>query len=178
VSEVEEDTQGVEVKLSGSGPWRLNRLPYAATVAQVDDDDDHGCLGGEAQAAVSGAAGGVNVSGDEVTVGGSGIGDDVLILHTPGHTRGHLCLLYTPDRVLFTGDHLAGPYPHNTQGLGELTLTDEFVKYDLGQQGASMELLMQHDWTLVLPGHGRPVRFSDDSHRVRAVQEMLRRYAQ
>lgn len=32
---------------------------------------------------------------------------DVEMIFAPGHTSGSVCLLYTPDRTLFTGDHLA-----------------------------------------------------------------------
>ena len=39
------------------------------------------------------------------------VSDGITIIHTPGHTRGHICLLYSPrekvNAVLFTGDHIA-----------------------------------------------------------------------
>lgn len=28
---------------------------------------------------------------------------DVPLVHTPGHTRGHVCLLFAPEKVLFSG---------------------------------------------------------------------------
>ena len=30
---------------------------------------------------------------------------DVELIHTPGHTTGHVVLLYKPERTLFSGDH-------------------------------------------------------------------------
>ena len=32
--------------------------------------------------------------------------DDIELIHVPGHTEGSLCLLYKPEKALFTGDHL------------------------------------------------------------------------
>ena len=32
--------------------------------------------------------------------------EDLEIIHVPGHTKGSLCMLYTPEGTLFTGDHL------------------------------------------------------------------------
>ena len=30
---------------------------------------------------------------------------DVELIHTPGHTTGHVVLLYRPEHILFSGDH-------------------------------------------------------------------------
>ena len=32
---------------------------------------------------------------------------DPMIIFTPGHTRGHTCLLYASEKTLFSGDHLS-----------------------------------------------------------------------
>lgn len=32
--------------------------------------------------------------------------EDIELIHVPGHTEGSLCLLYKPEKALFTGDHL------------------------------------------------------------------------
>lgn len=32
-------------------------------------------------------------------------GSDVELIHTPGHTTGHIVLLYKPERTLLSGDH-------------------------------------------------------------------------
>ena len=61
--EVVPDTEDVEVKLTGEGPWKL---PDG--------------------------------------------GDDVELIFTPGHTSGHVVLLYKPDQVICTGDHLSAGY--------------------------------------------------------------------
>ncbi len=48
----------------------------------------------------------------------------VRFLHTPGHTAGHVCLLFEPDDVLFTGDldmSRFGPYyADRTADLGQM----------------------------------------------------------
>ncbi len=35
------------------------------------------------------------------------LGEDLEIIHTPGHTFGHCVLLHKPSKALFSGDHLA-----------------------------------------------------------------------
>lgn len=53
----------------------------------------------------------------EIKLEGSGpwsLGDEIALIHTPGHTEGSVCLFYKPLKVLFTGDHL---------GIGESGLT-------------------------------------------------------
>ena len=37
-------------------------------------------------------------------------GDDVSLIGTPGHTKGHVVLHYRPDKALLTGDHLMFRY--------------------------------------------------------------------
>ncbi|MBA0727173.1 hypothetical protein Golax_000189, partial [Gossypium laxum] len=34
------------------------------------------------------------------------LGQDIMLIHTPGHTEGSVCLFYMPLKILFTGDHL------------------------------------------------------------------------
>src|SRR5213594_1317860 len=55
------------------------------------------------------AADGASRLGVELVVDGTApvpVDADLVVIPTPGHTRGHLVLLYR-DRFLFTGDHLA-----------------------------------------------------------------------
>lgn len=65
-TEVTADTQDVEVKLTGEGPWALDGEGVKQHAAAGDDDD-------------------------------------VIMIFTPGHTSGHVSLLYKPDNALFTG---------------------------------------------------------------------------
>ena len=74
---------------------------------------------------------------------------DLLIIPTPGHTRGHAVLLYK-DKYLFTGDHLAWSPARNT-----LTAFRSACWYSWTVQTRSMQRLLGYGFEWVLPGHGR-----------------------
>jgi glyoxylase-like metal-dependent hydrolase (beta-lactamase superfamily II)/ferredoxin len=74
---------------------------------------------------------------------------DLLIIPTPGHTRGHAVLLYR-DRYLFTGDHLAWSPTRNA-----LTAFRTACWYSWPVQTRSMRRLLEYRFEWVLPGHGR-----------------------
>jgi glyoxylase-like metal-dependent hydrolase (beta-lactamase superfamily II)/ferredoxin len=74
---------------------------------------------------------------------------DLLVVPTPGHTRGHAVLLYR-DKYLFTGDHLAWSPARNT-----LTAFRSVCWYSWTVQTRSMEKLLDYRFEWVLPGHGR-----------------------
>ncbi len=74
---------------------------------------------------------------------------DLLAIPVPGHTRGHMVLLYK-SRFLFTGDHLAWSPRRNT-----LTAFRSACWYSWTEQTHSMERLLNNDFEWVLPGHGR-----------------------
>ena len=74
---------------------------------------------------------------------------DLLVIPTPGHTRGHAVLLYR-DRYLFTGDHLAWSPTRNT-----LTAFRSACWYSWTVQTRSMRRLLDYGFEWVLPGHGR-----------------------
>jgi glyoxylase-like metal-dependent hydrolase (beta-lactamase superfamily II)/ferredoxin len=74
---------------------------------------------------------------------------DLLVIPTPGHTRGHQVLLYR-DEILFTGDHLAWSPNRNT-----LTAFRSVCWYSWPEQTRSMEKLLAYPFSWVLPGHGR-----------------------
>ena len=77
--------------------------------------------------------------------------DDVVIIPTPGHTRGHVVYIYR-DTFLFTGDHLAW-----SPTRGHLYAFRSACWYSWPGQIKSMERLLDHRFEWVLPGHGRPV---------------------
>jgi glyoxylase-like metal-dependent hydrolase (beta-lactamase superfamily II)/ferredoxin len=88
---------------------------------------------------------------EQVVEGGESLrlDPDLLVIPTPGHTRGHAVLLYR-DKYLFTGDHLAwSPVRHT------LTAFRTTCWYDWGVQTRSMEKLLDYRFEWVLPGHGR-----------------------
>ncbi len=74
---------------------------------------------------------------------------DLLVIPTPGHTRGHAVLLYR-DKYLFTGDHLAWSPARRT-----LTAFRSACWYSWPAQTRSMEKLLGYRFEWVLPGHGR-----------------------
>lgn len=82
------------------------------------------------------------------------------IVHTPGHSRSHICL-YAADGILLSGDHLLpGITPHIDfqRGAGEDPLGD-FLD--------SLAKIEELDPSLVLPGHGKP--FDEGAERARAI---------
>lgn len=74
---------------------------------------------------------------------------DLLLIPTPGHTDGSVCLLFE-NRVLFSGDHLAW----SEARLG-LTAFPRYCRGGWDVQRRSVERLLDHRFTWLLPGHGR-----------------------
>jgi glyoxylase-like metal-dependent hydrolase (beta-lactamase superfamily II)/ferredoxin len=74
--------------------------------------------------------------------------DDLLVIPTPGHTRGHVVYLYKK-KFLFTGDHLAWSPARQT-----LTAFRSVAWYSWPEQTRSMEKLLDYEFEWVLPGHG------------------------
>ncbi|KYF85052.1 MBL fold metallo-hydrolase [Sorangium cellulosum] len=74
---------------------------------------------------------------------------DLTLIPVPGHTRGSVALLLR-DRYLFSGDHL-----WFSGELGRLHAKRDVCWYSWAEQVRSMERLLEHRFTWVLPGHGR-----------------------
>ena len=68
-------------------------------------------------------------------------------IHTPGHTRDHLCFLHPATGSLFTGDHIPG-------GTG--TVIIDPPEGDMAAYIASLERLLSENVTTLFPGHGAP----------------------
>ena len=98
------------------------------------------------------------------------LGPDLLAIPTPGHTRGHMVLLYK-ERFLFTGDHLAW-----SPSYGRLVAFRRHNWYSWPETIRSMERLRDYRFEWVLPGHGRPAYYPADemARRVRACVEWMR----
>jgi len=95
------------------------------------------------------------------------IGDGALeVIHTPGHTWGHICLADHDRKLLFTGDHLLPTVlpAVGTGGPGE----GNPLKAYLG----SLSKLEQYDGYEVCPGHG--YRFLGLSERIRGIERRHR----
>ena len=74
---------------------------------------------------------------------------DLIAIPVPGHTRGHIVLLYK-DKFLFTGDHLAW-----SDNRGGLIAFRSVAWYSWPEQTKSMKRLLDFRFEWVLPGHGR-----------------------
>ncbi|GAC1433802.1 MAG: MBL fold metallo-hydrolase [Thermoanaerobaculia bacterium] len=96
------------------------------------------------------------------------IEDDLLMIPTPGHTRGHSVFLLR-ETFLFTGDHLAWDPDDAT-----LIAFRSACWYSWSEQIGSMERLLDRRFEWVLPGHGRPVHLP--AQRMRAELERCIRW--
>jgi len=95
---------------------------------------------------------------------------DLVMIPTPGHTKGHAVFLYR-NEFLFTGDHLAW-----SESRGHLYAFRSACWYSWSAQLESMRRLLDYRFTWVLPGHGRPVHLPADEMRrslERCVQWMV-----
>jgi glyoxylase-like metal-dependent hydrolase (beta-lactamase superfamily II) len=100
-----------------------------------------------------------------------GIGaDDWSVIHTPGHSLGHICLWSPRRRLLLSGDHLLpGITPPVTFERG--FDIDPMLSYL-----RSLQLVHDLNPELVYPGHGRP--FGDVIGRIEAImRNKMRRMA-
>jgi len=84
------------------------------------------------------------------------IDDQLVMIPTPGHTKGHAVFLYR-DKFLFTGDHLAWDETGD-----RLYAFRDACWYSWSEQIESMRRLLQYRFEWVLPGHGRPMRLTAD----------------
>lgn len=101
------------------------------------------------------------------------LGNDIEIIFTPGHTRGHIVMVFHPEKVLFTGDHLA-----YSARLQRLTTFPRYNWYSVEKQLQSVEKLIDVDFLSVLPGHGRPWKFRTQTEREQQLKDLLREETQ
>jgi glyoxylase-like metal-dependent hydrolase (beta-lactamase superfamily II)/ferredoxin len=134
---------------------RIKELGGVKTMflTHMDDVADHAAFAREfgCERVMHEADGAVRL-GIEGVIEGEGetrLDGDLLVIPTPGHTRGHQVLLYR-EKFLFTGDHLAW-------SPAKLTLTAfrNVNWYSRSEQTRSMEKLLRHRFEWALPGHGR-----------------------
>jgi len=157
--ETENGTKDVEVQLQGEGPWILDSRN------QVKD-----LIPGHEKA--------TGVTGGEVASGSltqqQQQSHDITLIFTPGHTKGHVCLLDPSDQALLSGDHLSqvDSVPDGTLGAALHVFTD-FNWYSVSQQLSSVSKLKQYSFLTVLPGHGRIAHFCDAYQKDRAIEALL-----
>ena len=81
------------------------------------------------------------------------LGDGIVMIPTPGHTRGHAVFL-DRDHYLFTGDHLAW-----SESRGHIYAFRSACWYDWATLVRSSEKLASYSFEWILPGHGRRCHF-------------------
>lgn len=83
-----------------------------------------------------------------------------LVVHTPGHARGHICLYDEVNGLMITGDHLLPSItPHIDFRRGEGDPLGDFLGSLQRVEGLAPKI--------VLPGHGHP--FEDGAERARVT---------
>ncbi|MBA2784430.1 MAG: MBL fold metallo-hydrolase, partial [Rubrobacteraceae bacterium] len=88
--------------------------------------------------------------------------DPVRVLHTPGHTPGHLAFWWPESRVLFAGDAIA-TYPVFGPGWPAFMLNPT-------QHRASLRRMAELDTAVLAVGHGDPLT-AGAAERVRSLVE-------
>jgi glyoxylase-like metal-dependent hydrolase (beta-lactamase superfamily II)/ferredoxin len=140
-------TSHLERTIAALGGVRNMFLTHKDDVADHSKFTDHfGC------ARVMHAADGARALGIEEVIEGEAeahLDQDLVAIPTPGHTRGHMVLLYR-DKYLFTGDHLSWSPERR-----ELRASRSTCWYSWREQTRSMHRLLNYDFEWVLPGHGR-----------------------
>jgi glyoxylase-like metal-dependent hydrolase (beta-lactamase superfamily II) len=74
---------------------------------------------------------------------------DIEIIPTPGHTPGHVCLLY--NNVLFAGDLLR-------TSNGKIVPMRSFMNWDDSLQRESINKISNYDFDWICPAHGDPIK--------------------
>jgi glyoxylase-like metal-dependent hydrolase (beta-lactamase superfamily II) len=92
------------------------------------------------------------LGGGEILLAGD---RELEVIHTPGHTAGHLCFFEREEGLLFSGDHLMRTITPNPElycppRRGNITGLPEFLE--------SLHLLEGYDIRFAYPGHGRPIK--------------------
>jgi len=175
---------GEVVRRSGGELWMheataLDRAKYDDPDEAVDRRTlmlaDHGLLGRELTETSEGLYDWLPVMPsvgvpDRQLVGGERLvaGDRTWeVVHTPGHSPGHVCLFSAADRVLCSGDHLLQVVSP------PVTFERGFERDPMGSYLQSLERVAALAPELVLPGHGPP--FRDGARRAAAVARGKRR---
>jgi glyoxylase-like metal-dependent hydrolase (beta-lactamase superfamily II) len=81
------------------------------------------------------------------------------VVHTPGHSPGHICLFLEEERALFSGD--------NVLGIGTTAIAPP-PSGDMAQYLDSLRRMKALDAALICPGHGPIVRQAN-----RKIQELI-----
>ena len=111
--------------------------------------------------------------GAEIVIDGNEpreIAPGFVAIPTPGHTAGHMVLLYD-SRYLFTGDHLWW-----LRDARQLDASEDYNWHSWDQQRQSLRRLLDYSFEWVLPGHGNRVHLPAAEMR-RELRELVERVA-
>jgi glyoxylase-like metal-dependent hydrolase (beta-lactamase superfamily II) len=179
---------GEVVRRSGGELWmhrstELDLTKYADPAEAVDNRElmlaDHGLYGPELTETSRGLCDWLPVMpsiGRPSTLLDGGerfaVGDRTWeVVHTPGHSPGHVCLWSATDRVLCSGDHLLQLVSP------PVTFERGFERDPMGSYLASLERVRVLEPATTLPGHGEP--FPDGARRAASIsRNKLRRLEQ
>ena len=163
--------------------WEKQRRPDIAAIILTHRHQDHiGGAGGLATAtrgqilcggdereaieqALSPRIVGTVVDGETLDLGGT----TLEFIHTPGHTMGSLCVFYSQQGVLFTGDTILG--------TGSTSISSSHG--DMGSYIESLRKLLGYDARMICPGHGPIINDPKDKiqglieHRLRREHQIL-----
>jgi glyoxylase-like metal-dependent hydrolase (beta-lactamase superfamily II)/ferredoxin len=92
---------------------------------------------------------------------------DIQLIPTPGHSKGHTCLLFQ-EKFLFSGDHL---YWH--RGTNLLSAYRDYCWFSWTVQTSSMKTLADYEFEWILPGHGQRVRIQKSEKQHQFEQLLL-----
>jgi len=92
----------------------------------------------------------------------------LLVIHTPGHTAGGICLYAVDERILFSGDTV---FPNGLYGTyyGESGSLKKMVN--------SLKRLTELDADILLPGHDEPVFNNANEHIALSYRKASRKEA-
>jgi len=115
-----------------------------------------------------------DVSADKLVEDGDNLALDGLsleVIHTPGHSPGHACILLREEGILFSGDHV----------LGMGTTAMRPPEGDMAQYINSLRKLLDYDIKMICPGHGPSITAPQHKlkeliqHRLEREQQVLSR---
>ncbi|CAH2077014.1 unnamed protein product [Thlaspi arvense] len=108
----------------------------------------------------------------ELKLEGSGpwnLNEDIELIHTPGHTKGSVCLFHKPLKALFTGDHI-------TMYESGMSIIEQYNHCSVPLQLESVERLINLNFNWIIPGHGRRVYFKDGEEKAKSLEGLVQKH--
>jgi glyoxylase-like metal-dependent hydrolase (beta-lactamase superfamily II) len=109
------------------------------------------------------------VSPDMLLVDGQELPEGFIVVHTPGHTPGHISLLHRQRRLLITGDALS-----NTKGKLRAPDNNPFTSDVKNCQRSVWKLAKKYgdDYDVIVFGHGLPI-LNNGGQRVKSLASQI-----